>query len=1187
MRFPIAIASLSFGLLLDPVAKAQHPPFTSANWSFESDEPYARAGWTCANAGDINADGYDDALVAAPWHDAAQGVEGRVWMFLGGPSGLSIAPSWSFDGPTEGDSAGVGLSAAGDVNGDGYSDVLIGAPLHDNGHANEGRVWLFLGGPAGLGAMPSWSAEGDQVDAHFGETLSAAGDVNGDGFADFVVGAPYFDNGQSDEGAVWLFLGGSGGPGVPVLVGEGEQGQAYFGSALSGGGDVDGDGFDDVVIGAYSYDGSALNSGRAWLHRGTSTGLSGAVWTTEFGQAGAYAGQGVAIAGDINGDGFADIAVGGSQWDGANQTAGAIAVHYGSTSGPSLSTFYSPDVGSSELGAPLASTDINGDGFADLVVSAPLWDSAGVNAGRVLVMFGGPAGLTIPHYDLLLFADSPQAHAEFGVGLAAGDFNGDGFGDALVGERSRDNGETDEGRAWCFHGRALMPSPAQASTLHGNSALADFGSTGALGDFNGDGFADLAVGSPHSVPPSTSITIFSGGAGGIGTTPSWTFASEEGDRLGAAVATGDVDGDGFDDVVVGAPLFSVSTLGALGRVLLFRGSPSGLGALPTWEFAASEPVRLGTAVACGDITGDGLADIAVGAPFYSTNFGAQQGSVLIFRGASGGPRNTPDQEVTMGDPGARLGSAVAIGADVNGDGYDDLVVGAPRSSVHQSLAGAVHLFQGGPLGLGPTPYWSMHSTSAGQMLGWSVVLAGDLDGDGNGDLVVGGLLLPCYAFRGRSDAINSLPDWTLTVAPNNLGCRLAAGGDFDRDGLADFIVAQQGASGRVSVVLGRPLATPATSDLGAAAAWSFQPALGSEFQYGAFAAGQRDIDGDGYPDVVVGAPKNGNVVGRSYVYYGNSQLSPACAPIEAHQRRALSGAPISVVGRSDTTDSFVIRAKAHNPADQPGTSAGRARARLVWEVKPQGFAFDGTGLGASAWVDTGSAGPVLEFDEVVTGLLEQTRYRWRARFETNRLGFARTPWFSAHGRSANDIALRTGADCNANLQEDLLDIAQSASPDQNANSVPDECEGGPFVINYCTAGTTTNGCNATMSAIGVAVQGASSGFVLRCDNVEGQKQGLFFYGVSGRHNSTWGGSTSLLCVKSPTQRMGTLLTGGSVNGCDGVLQQDWSLWLSTRPGALGQPFVAGDTAWAQAWFRDPPSAKTTNLSDGLEFLVTP
>jgi hypothetical protein len=117
---------------------------------------------------------------------------------------------------------------------------------------------------------------------------------------------------------------------------------------------------------------------------------------------------------------------------------------------------------------------------------------------------------------------------------------------------------------------------------------------------------------------------------------------------------------------------------------------------------------------------------------------------------------------------------------------------------------------------------------------------------------------------------------------------------------------------------------------------------------------------------------------------------------------------------------------------------------------------------------------------------------------------------------------------------------------------------------------------------------AASGFTLDVANVEGAKQGLVFYGLSGRKADPWaGGSTSFLCVKAPLQRMGAMNSGGAAGQCNGALSIDWLAYLAANPSALGAPFAAGATVNAQAWFRDPPAPKTTNLSNALEFFTAP
>ena len=147
-----------------------------------------------------------------------------------------------------------------------------------------------------------------------------------------------------------------------------------------------------------------------------------------------------------------------------------------------------------------------------------------------------------------------------------------------------------------------------------------------------------------------------------------------------------------------------------------------------------------------------------------------------------------------------------------------------------------------------------------------------------------------------------------------------------------------------------------------------------------------------------------------------------------------------------------------------------------------------------------------------------------------------------------------------------------------------------FPTSYCTPGTTTNGCNATISATTNPSVSLASACTLDVTNVEGQKLGLFFYGVdnAGFTPAPWAAtSTSFLCVKPPTQRTLAQPSGGTANACNGSLVLDWNAFQLANPGALGTPWLAGEKAYVQAWFRDPPAPKTTNLSNAVELTYQP
>ena len=173
---------------------------------------------------------------------------------------------------------------------------------------------------------------------------------------------------------------------------------------------------------------------------------------------------------------------------------------------------------------------------------------------------------------------------------------------------------------------------------------------------------------------------------------------------------------------------------------------------------------------------------------------------------------------------------------------------------------------------------------------------------------------------------------------------------------------------------------------------------------------------------------------------------------------------------------------------------------------------------------------------------------------------------------------------------DFLDFNEAANAlePRTPGAQNSVCPSAVQIVNYCTSGTTTNGCSAVMGYTGLpSLALGAGGFTVNCTNVEGQKTGLIFYSVSGQGNYNWGTSTSFLCVKAPQQRSATVGTNGTANACDGSISLDFFAYLGQNPTALGNPFAAGNQAWFQCWFRDPPSPKTTMLSDGLEVTFIP
>jgi hypothetical protein len=164
----------------------------------------------------VNGDGYSDVIVGADKYDGGQTDEGRAYVYHGAATGLDASPSWIAEGDQASAWFGLSVGTVGDVNGDGFSDVIVGAPLYDNGESNEGRSRVYHGAATGLGTNPAWTAEGDQASALFGWSVGTAGDVNGDGYSDVVVGAYGYSNGQTYEGRALVYYG-NGGDGLHLL----------------------------------------------------------------------------------------------------------------------------------------------------------------------------------------------------------------------------------------------------------------------------------------------------------------------------------------------------------------------------------------------------------------------------------------------------------------------------------------------------------------------------------------------------------------------------------------------------------------------------------------------------------------------------------------------------------------------------------------------------------------------------------------------------------------------------------------------------------------------------------------------------------------------------------------------------------------------------------------------------------
>ncbi|MCB9706085.1 MAG: FG-GAP repeat protein [Myxococcales bacterium] len=462
-------------------------------------------------AGDVDGDGLDDVLVGARFNDAGGQASGSAYVVFGKTNGAQVSlfsledshDGFAMRGEGPDHQAGICVAGAGDVDGDGLADVLVGAHQADGQGLLAGRGYVVFGktesepfpltsATLDLGGFIIDSA--DKLD-FAGRAISSAGDVNGDGLRDLLIGAYGASPQGTFSGSSYVILGGTT---TSVFLGkinefgypiDGEAQLDFSGHALDGGGDVDGDGLDDIIIGAYGADPGAIDAaGRAYVVLGREEAAPVLLSEVAAGVGGFaldgqvkddHAGAAVAILGDVNGDGFADVAVGAPLADFSGNASGRTYVIFGEAApkSRSLAEIAAGDGGFVIDGQAFrdyagfavdGAGDVNGDGLDDIIIGAYGSDLGGMSAGRAFVIFGktdtaavnlGLVGSGKGGLSLIGEAAGDMA----GISVArAGDVNGDGFADVIVGAFGSDAKGAD----------AVAPTSSSAATTPTSSPTA-------------------------------------------------------------------------------------------------------------------------------------------------------------------------------------------------------------------------------------------------------------------------------------------------------------------------------------------------------------------------------------------------------------------------------------------------------------------------------------------------------------------------------------------------------------------------------------------------------------------------------------------------------------------------------------------------------------------------------------------